>query len=292
MRTTVTHPRTCVCDPCVLRRAHETSSPPPPTVYARRKSAAGYATKHARSAVEARDLGVCRICDAPVEPTHPDTGFHASVDHIVGWARGGTDDLDNLQLAHQACNSAKGSVDGTYKTRAIPERRGDVEVQVVADAWRRLTGSDGRACGMMPNPSTPFRCVRAAAHGGGHYYLGQTKLLAAYERRWAWGPPSTAREWLPPCGKRSPTGVTCTLAFTHSGACAAYVRVTFEGSSEHRADPPDWFQPMIAQLTQERDVRRENRCGFCSMTPSLDDCCPVCGGARALLDVPFDGGKK
>lgn len=32
-----------------------------------------------------------------------------SVDHIIPWARGGTDDPDNLQLMHRVCNAQKGT---------------------------------------------------------------------------------------------------------------------------------------------------------------------------------------
>lgn len=51
---------------------------------------------------------VCRICGMPVDKSlkypHP---MSASVDHIIPCARGGSDDLDNLQLAHRKCNRDK-----------------------------------------------------------------------------------------------------------------------------------------------------------------------------------------
>lgn len=50
----------------------------------------------------------CGICDQPVDmdAAHPDL-MRASVDHILPRSRGGTDDLDNLQLSHLICNIRK-----------------------------------------------------------------------------------------------------------------------------------------------------------------------------------------
>lgn len=44
----------------------------------------------------------CAWCGLPIVGT-------VSVDHIVPRSRGGTDDIDNLQPMHPACNSAKGA---------------------------------------------------------------------------------------------------------------------------------------------------------------------------------------
>ena len=47
---------------------------------------------------------ICGICGMPVDKSlkypHP---MSPSVDHIIPCARGGSDDLDNLQLAHRKC---------------------------------------------------------------------------------------------------------------------------------------------------------------------------------------------
>lgn len=67
-------------------------------------------TRHKTSpAVLARRDGTdCGICGDPVDMSlrKPDL-FRASVDHIVPWAKGGTHDPENLQLAHLWCNQAK-----------------------------------------------------------------------------------------------------------------------------------------------------------------------------------------
>lgn len=56
----------------------------------------------------ARDFLICGICDQPVDPDlkWPEHRS-ATVDHVLPVAHGGTDDLDNLQLAHLACNATK-----------------------------------------------------------------------------------------------------------------------------------------------------------------------------------------
>ena len=57
-----------------------------------------------RERVIERDEMVCGLCKEPVE-TH--AGIH--IDHIIPVALGGTDDLENLQVAHAHCNLRKGA---------------------------------------------------------------------------------------------------------------------------------------------------------------------------------------
>lgn len=51
---------------------------------------------------------ICGICGQPVDKSlkypHP---LSPTVDHIIPCAKGGSDDLDNLQLAHRKCNRDK-----------------------------------------------------------------------------------------------------------------------------------------------------------------------------------------
>ena len=55
-----------------------------------------------------RDDGRCRICGGHTDPhvpnNHPDA---PTADHIIPRARGGTDTMRTLQLAHRRCNEAK-----------------------------------------------------------------------------------------------------------------------------------------------------------------------------------------
>lgn len=51
---------------------------------------------------------VCGICGKPVDKSlkypHP---LSPTVDHIIPCNKGGSDELDNLQLAHRSCNRLK-----------------------------------------------------------------------------------------------------------------------------------------------------------------------------------------
>ncbi len=51
---------------------------------------------------------ICGICGQPVDKTlkYPDP-MSPTVDHIIPCAKGGSDELDNLQLAHRRCNRLK-----------------------------------------------------------------------------------------------------------------------------------------------------------------------------------------
>ena len=51
---------------------------------------------------------VCGICGQPIDKSikYPDP-MSPTVDHIIPCAKGGSDDLDNLQLAHRKCNRMK-----------------------------------------------------------------------------------------------------------------------------------------------------------------------------------------
>lgn len=63
-----------------------------------------------------RDGWVCGICHETVSSAaKPATGWRSpTLDHIKPKAKGGTDGLANLQVAHYGCNQEKG--DGTTKS--------------------------------------------------------------------------------------------------------------------------------------------------------------------------------
>ena len=71
-------------------------------------SAAGGA--FANATVFERDGWVCGLCDEPVsrDAVYPDP-LSASLDHVVPLSRGGAHSLENVQLAHLACNVRKGA---------------------------------------------------------------------------------------------------------------------------------------------------------------------------------------
>ncbi|MEU8213985.1 HNH endonuclease signature motif containing protein [Micromonospora sp. NPDC049044] len=61
-----------------------------------------------RSQLAARDGLDCYLCSDPLDlrTAHPDP-LYASIDHFTPLARGGTNELSNLRLAHLVCNLRK-----------------------------------------------------------------------------------------------------------------------------------------------------------------------------------------
>lgn len=71
----------------------------------------GYQVSKRRIGIENigdRDGWVCHICEKPVDPFLP--GNHkegATFDHVIPLSKGGSDEPDNLKLAHWICNIRK-----------------------------------------------------------------------------------------------------------------------------------------------------------------------------------------
>lgn len=63
-----------------------------------------------RAALIKRDGMVCALCKEPILHMRDLT-----IDHVVPLARGGTDKLENLRLAHEFCNNQRG--DGFFRDR-------------------------------------------------------------------------------------------------------------------------------------------------------------------------------
>lgn len=60
------------------------------------------------SEVFERDGGICQLCNYPVNPTvEVPNPFAVTVDHKIPLSKGGAHTLENVQLAHFYCNSAK-----------------------------------------------------------------------------------------------------------------------------------------------------------------------------------------
>jgi len=102
---------TYCCHACMLRASRRSSR-------ARRRKREHTLTYKAIPLVELieRDNGICQICGKPVDLTDgwydECDQFHVgrnypTVDHIIPITRGGDNTWNNVQLAHQHCNSAK-----------------------------------------------------------------------------------------------------------------------------------------------------------------------------------------
>jgi 5-methylcytosine-specific restriction endonuclease McrA len=59
--------------------------------------------------LRARDGDLCQICLDPMNFRIRKSSLSLSVDHIIPCRAGGTDDLNNLWLAHLVCNMRKGA---------------------------------------------------------------------------------------------------------------------------------------------------------------------------------------
>lgn len=67
---------------------------------------------------------ICGICGQPVDKTlkYPDP-MSPTVDHIIPCSRGGSDGLENLQLAHRKCNRMKSDHMPDDKPKAVDPNR-------------------------------------------------------------------------------------------------------------------------------------------------------------------------
>lgn len=61
------------------------------------------------TAVVLRDGTLCHYCQGPTLLTYKGHPQRRTLDHVLPQSFGGTDDLDNLVLACQSCNSKKGN---------------------------------------------------------------------------------------------------------------------------------------------------------------------------------------
>ena len=75
--------------------------------YARKKAATVEAFRVEEIVV--RDAGRCGICGEPISRANYPDPLSLSIDHIVPLSRGGAHSPWNVQVAHLACNVAKGT---------------------------------------------------------------------------------------------------------------------------------------------------------------------------------------
>lgn len=75
---------------------------------ARRPGSRAYIPPSVRQAIYERDGWVCQLCLDPVDRADLTGLWAASLDHIIPFSQGGTDEPENLRLAHRWCNSVRG----------------------------------------------------------------------------------------------------------------------------------------------------------------------------------------
>lgn len=59
-----------------------------------------------------RDGTACGICRKAIDVTKPAADGGPSIDHVIPWSMGGSDDPANLRLAHLTCNVRRGNRGG------------------------------------------------------------------------------------------------------------------------------------------------------------------------------------
>jgi 5-methylcytosine-specific restriction endonuclease McrA len=93
------------CRPCALVRRRESYR----VKTAKRQGVAKPARLSADALIE-RDGNLCRLCNTEIDlALARNSRFGATIDHIVPLSLGGSDDIENMQLAHWICNIKKGN---------------------------------------------------------------------------------------------------------------------------------------------------------------------------------------
>ena len=93
------------CRPCALVKQRERYR----IKTAKRQGVAKPARLSADALIE-RDGNLCRLCNTEIDLSLArNSRFGATIDHIVPLSLGGSDDIENMQLAHWICNIKKGN---------------------------------------------------------------------------------------------------------------------------------------------------------------------------------------
>ena len=93
------------CRPCALVKQRERYR----IKTAKRQGVAKPARLSADALIE-RDGNLCRLCNTAIDLSLArNSRFGATIDHIVPLSLGGSDDIENMQLAHWICNIRKGN---------------------------------------------------------------------------------------------------------------------------------------------------------------------------------------
>jgi 5-methylcytosine-specific restriction endonuclease McrA len=123
-----------------------------------REQAADVGAHIDRDAIYARDGGYCYLCKLHVAREL------ATFDHVIALAEGGTDDEDNVRLAHRGCNSKKGDdplvgpkpkrpgVRRARRLAAVARRIACIAILLLCIPPARASGRRCVALGPLPDP--------------------------------------------------------------------------------------------------------------------------------------------
>lgn len=65
--------------------------------------------KRKRCSILNRDGNKCWICNEELGEIVPNHDLAPSIDHIIPQSKGGSNEIENLKLAHRKCNSERGN---------------------------------------------------------------------------------------------------------------------------------------------------------------------------------------
>lgn len=92
-----------------------------------------------------RDGRKCWLCDAPFEPSGR---LRLTLEHLTPRSHGGTDEPENIYLAHAECNELLGDMTRREKVRFRRSLRGAVRPKSPLPAWHRSNPTTQQG----PNP--------------------------------------------------------------------------------------------------------------------------------------------
>ena len=56
-----------------------------------------------------KQRGLCYVCKEPLSIKDHEGPDYATIEHVIPLSKGGKDDLSNLAVSHQKCNTQKGN---------------------------------------------------------------------------------------------------------------------------------------------------------------------------------------
>jgi 5-methylcytosine-specific restriction endonuclease McrA len=64
-----------------------------------------------RTILRKQQANQCYWCGKPIQRRHPERWDYNTIEHLTPRSKGGTNDIENLALAHKKCNAERGVED-------------------------------------------------------------------------------------------------------------------------------------------------------------------------------------